>query len=135
MVNKFSILNREKYFSSGIFQNYVVFVPAKRYFKYFSGISPNAKINEVKNKIPSITNLATATALNATINEIRKKLPNITNLGTTSTTASTAVEDKIPSVSDLLKKLTVTQSLVKLETKLLLIMIMIDILTLNNSIS
>ena len=97
--------------------------------------SPNAKINEVKNKIPSITNLATATALNATINEIRKKLPNITNLGTTSTTASTAVEDKIPSVSDLLKKLTVTQSLVKLETKLLLIMIMIDILTLNNSIS
>ena len=97
--------------------------------------SPSAKINEVKNKIPSITNLATATALNATINEIRKKLPNITNLGTTSTTASTAVEDKIPSVSDLLKKLTVTQSLVKLETKLLLIMIMIDILTLNNSIS
>ena len=97
--------------------------------------SLNAKINEVKNKIPSITNLATATALNATINEIRKKLPNITNLGTTSTTASTAVEDKIPSVSDLLKKLTVTQSLVKLETKLLLIMIMIDILTLNNSIS
>ena len=66
--------------------------------------SPNAKINEVKNKIPSITNLATATALNATVNEIKKKLPNITNLGTTSTTAYTAVENKIPSVSDLVKK-------------------------------
>ena len=97
--------------------------------------SPNAKINEVKNKIPSITNLATATALNATINEIKKKLHNVTNLGTTSTTAYTAVENKIPSVSDLVKKLTVIQSLVKLETKLLLIMIMINILPLNNSIS
>ena len=39
----------------------------------------NAKINEVKNAIPSITNLATTTAL-------------------------TAVENKIPSVSNLVKK-------------------------------
>ena len=30
----------------------------------------NAKINEVKNKIPSITNLATTTALTAVANEI-----------------------------------------------------------------
>ena len=97
--------------------------------------SPNANINEVKNKIPSITNLANDTDLNATINEIKKKLPNITNLGTTSTTAYIAVENKITSVSDLVKKLTVTQNLVKLKTKLLLIMIMINILPLNNSIS
>ena len=32
----------------------------------------NAKINEVKNEIPSITNLATNAALNAKINEVKK---------------------------------------------------------------
>ena len=37
MINKFSILNGVKYFSSGIFQNYLVFIPAKKYIKYFSG--------------------------------------------------------------------------------------------------
>ena len=29
-MNKFSILNRAKYFSLGIFQNYLVFIPAKK---------------------------------------------------------------------------------------------------------
>ena len=37
LINKFSILNGSKYFSSGIFQNYLVFIPAKKYIKYFSG--------------------------------------------------------------------------------------------------
>ena len=37
LTNKFSILNGAKYFSSGIFQNYLVFIPAKKYIKYFSG--------------------------------------------------------------------------------------------------
>ena len=37
MTNEFSILNGAKYFSSGIFQNYLVFIPAKNYIKYFSG--------------------------------------------------------------------------------------------------
>ena len=37
MIDKFSILNGAKYFSSGIFQNYLVFMPAKKYIKYFSG--------------------------------------------------------------------------------------------------
>ena len=37
MINKFSILNGAKYFSSGIFQNYLVFMPAKKYIKYFNG--------------------------------------------------------------------------------------------------
>ena len=32
MIDKFSILNGAKYFSSGIFQNYLVFIPAKKYF-------------------------------------------------------------------------------------------------------
>ena len=36
-MNKFSILNGAKYFSSGMFQNYLVFIPVKKYLKYFSG--------------------------------------------------------------------------------------------------
>ena len=40
MINKFSILNEAKYFYSGIFQNYSVFIPAKKYLKYFSGTTP-----------------------------------------------------------------------------------------------
>ena len=37
MINKFSILNGGKYFSSKIFQNYLVFIPAKKYIKFFIG--------------------------------------------------------------------------------------------------
>ena len=36
LIDKFSILNGAKYFSLGIFQNYLVFIPAKKYIKYFS---------------------------------------------------------------------------------------------------
>ena len=35
LINKFSIFNGAKYFSSGIFQNYLVFIPAKKYIKIF----------------------------------------------------------------------------------------------------
>ena len=38
MINEFNIFNGAKYLSSGIFQNYIVFKPAKKYIKYFSGI-------------------------------------------------------------------------------------------------
>ena len=37
LINKFSILNRAKYVFSGLFQNYLIFMPAKKYIKYFSG--------------------------------------------------------------------------------------------------
>ena len=37
LINKFSILNGAKHFSSGIFQNYLVFIPAKKQMKCFSG--------------------------------------------------------------------------------------------------
>ena len=37
MINKFSNLDGGKYFSSGIFQNDLVFIPAKKYIRYFSG--------------------------------------------------------------------------------------------------
>ena len=37
MIDKFSILNGAKYFSLRIFQNYVAFIPAIKYIKYFYG--------------------------------------------------------------------------------------------------
>ena len=37
MINKLSILNGAKYFSLIIFQNYLAFIPTKKYIKYFSG--------------------------------------------------------------------------------------------------
>ena len=45
------------------------------------------------------------------------------------------IEDKITNVSNLVKKLTITQELVTLKIKLLLIMVMINILLLKNLIS
>ena len=35
MINKFNIINGAKYVSLGIFQNYLVFMPAIKYIKYF----------------------------------------------------------------------------------------------------
>ena len=40
MISEFSILNRAKYFFSGIFQNWLVFIPAQKYIKYFNSTSP-----------------------------------------------------------------------------------------------
>ena len=37
LINKFSILNGTSSFSSGVFQNYLEFIPAEKYIKYFSG--------------------------------------------------------------------------------------------------
>ena len=37
LIDIFSILNRAKYFLSGKFQNYLVYMPAKKYIKHFSG--------------------------------------------------------------------------------------------------
>ena len=42
----------------------------------------NAKIKNIEDKIPNITNLATNTTLNAKINEVKNKIPNITNFAT-----------------------------------------------------
>ena len=56
---------------------------------------------EVKNKICSTTNITTNASLHAKIN-VKTKVPSITNLAATG--AITAVENKIPNVSDLVKK-------------------------------
>ena len=62
----------------------------------------NAKIRNIEDKITDITNLATYTALNAKLNEVKVEIPSITNLVTT--VIITFTENKIPNVSDLVKK-------------------------------
>ena len=86
----------------------------------------NARINEVKNEIHVITNLATAATLNAKINEVKNKIRYMANVATT--TVLTTIENKLPNVSNLVKRLTIIQNLVKLNIKLLLILIMINTL-------
>ena len=72
----------------------------------------NAKIKDIKDKIPDITSLATNATLNAKINEVKNEVPSITNLGGTvarnakinevksniskTTSALTPVENKMP---------------------------------------
>ena len=43
----------------------------------------NAKIKNIEDKIPDITNLATNTTLSAKINEVKSEIPSITTLVTT----------------------------------------------------
>ena len=69
----------------------------------------------------------TKTTLNAKIKEVKGKVPSITNLATTTT--FTAFENKIPNVSNLIKK--TDYKLIKLKRKLRII-IMINILLFQN---
>ena len=62
----------------------------------------NAKIKNIEDKIPYITNLTTNTTLVAKINESEKEIFSIINLATT-TAALTAVDNKITNVSNLVK--------------------------------
>ena len=60
LINKFSILHGVKYFSSGLFQNYSLFIPAKNYMKYFSCVTGIElwKSNKMSEEnIENITNL------------------------------------------------------------------------------
>ena len=66
--------------------------------------------------IPSIADLAAAASLNAKINEVKSKIPNITNLGTT--TALTAVENKVPNVRNLVKKTDYNTKISETENKI-----------------
>ena len=52
-------------------------------------------------KNADITNLATKTTLDAKINEVKGKIPSITNLAATA--ALTAIENKIPNIDNLIK--------------------------------
>ena len=62
----------------------------------------NAKIKNIEDIIPDIKKVSANTDLDDKINEVNNEIPNITNL--TTTTALTAVEDKILNVSNLVIK-------------------------------
>ena len=64
---------------------------------------------------------------------LKNNIRNITDLATA--TDLTGVANVITNVSDLVKKLTITQKLGKFKIKLLLIVIMINVLLLKNMIS
>ena len=62
----------------------------------------DVKIKNIEDRIPSITNLATNASLNAKVNEVKREILNIITLATI--IALTAVENKIPNVSNLVKR-------------------------------
>ena len=69
-----------------------------------SPVDLNKLSNVVKNedRIPDFTNLATNVSFNAKINEVKREIPSITNLAPTA--ALTTVENEITNVSNLVKK-------------------------------
>ena len=72
----------------------------------------NAKIKIIEDKIPDITNLAAKTIVNTKINKVKAEIPSIS--GSVKSSALTAVENKIPNASNLVKKLTMRQNLMNL---------------------
>ena len=76
--------------------------------------------SELENKIPDTSGLVKKTDYNAKITEIEGKIPSISGLATNA--ALTTVENKIPNISSLVKKQIITQKLLKLKKKLLIIM-------------
>ena len=89
------------------------------------------KLSDVGKKIPDTSTFVKKTDYSSKITEIESKIPSITGLATNS--ALTAVENKIPAVSGLVEK-TITQKLVKLTRKSLII-IMTNTLLLQNLIT
>ena len=75
----------------------------------------DAKIKNIEDKIPDISNLATKS--NTKINEVKNEIPSITGLATTS--ALTAVENKIPSISNLVKKTDYDAKVEEVENKMI----------------
>ena len=98
----------------------------------------NAKIKDIEDEISDITttnitntNFTNNSALNTKINEVNGKISSITNLA--ATTASTAVENKIRNVNNLVKKTDYNTKINEIEKKkLLIIIIVISILLHNN---
>ena len=81
-----------------------------------SNTTLNAKVIEVRNEIHSIINLATNASLNAKTNEVKGEIPGITNLAAAA--AFTTVENKIPNFSDLVKKADYDAKISEIEKKI-----------------
>ena len=69
----------------------------------------------MKIKYLLFTNLATKTTLNFKINVVKEEIPSIANLATTA--ALTAVENKTPNVSNLVKKTDYNTKINEIEKK------------------
>ena len=74
LINKFCVINGAKYFSSGIFWKYLVFIPAKKYIKYFSDTTQtdlsksNGMPEDKENITKSDSNFATTFAGHCFVN-------------------------------------------------------------------
>ena len=88
--------------------------------------------SELEKKIPDTCDLVKKTDFNTKITEIEGKIPDIINLATK--TALTTVENKIPSVSNFVKKQIMAQKLLLLKINLIII-IMKNILILQSLIN
>ena len=82
----------------------------------FKKTEDDAKIKNIEDKIPDISTLATKVILIQKINEVKSEIPSITGLATTS--ALTTVENKIPSISNLVKKTDYDTKVTEIEKKL-----------------
>ena len=88
---------------------------------------------ELEKKIPDTSGLfKEKTDYNTKLTELEKKIPDVSSLATKS--AFTAIENATPSVSNLVKKQTIAQKLLKLKIHLLTI-IMTNILILQSLIN
>ena len=76
----------------------------------------NAKIKNIEDKIPDISNLASKTIFNTKINEVKNEIPSITGLATTF--ALPVVANKIPSISNLGKKTDYNTKITEINKKL-----------------
>ena len=75
----------------------------------------NGGTKNIEDTKPDITNLGTKSTLNAKINEVKGEILSITNLATN---ALNAVENKIPSVSNLVKKTDYNTKINEIEKKI-----------------
>ena len=73
-------------------------------------------LSKLSDKVKHLATTTTTTAFNAKINEVKNKIPNITNLATT--TALIAVENIIPNVSNLVKKTDYDTKISEIENKI-----------------
>ena len=70
----------------------------------------------LEKKIPNTSNLVKKSDYNAKFSELEGKIPSISGLATTS--ALTAVENKIPSVTNLVKKTDYQTKIIEIEKEL-----------------
>ena len=65
--------------------------------------------------MPDFTNLVTNASLNAKPNEVKDEIPSISNLPTTITL--TTVENEIPNITDLVRKANYDEKILEIENK------------------